>query len=38
MRHTRRILFILAGLAVVLLAVHFAVNGVPSLSSFNPHR
>jgi hypothetical protein len=38
MRHIRRILFILAGIGVVLLTIHFAVNGFPSLSSLNPHR
>jgi hypothetical protein len=37
MRRTRRILFILAGIAIVLLTIHFTVNGFPSLDSLNPH-
>jgi hypothetical protein len=37
MRNTRRILLILAGIAVVLLTIHFTINGFPSLGSLNPH-
>jgi hypothetical protein len=37
MRRTRRILLILAGIALVLAAIHFTINGFPSLASLNPH-
>lgn len=37
MRRTRRILLILAGIALVLVAAHLIVNGFPALDSLNPH-
>jgi hypothetical protein len=37
MRHTRRVLLVLAGIALVLVTIHFTINGFPSLASLNPH-
>jgi hypothetical protein len=37
MRRTRRILLIILGVVVLLATIHFTVNGIPALSSLNPH-
>jgi len=37
MSRTRIVLLALAGLVVLLASLHVAVNGLPDLSSWNPH-
>jgi hypothetical protein len=37
MNRTRTILLIVIGVLLVMVAIHFTVNGVPSLDSLNPH-
>lgn len=33
----RAILFTVLGIVLLLATIHFTVNGLPSLSSLNPH-
>lgn len=37
MTRTRAILLIVVAVVLVMAAIHFAVNGIPSLDSLNPH-
>jgi hypothetical protein len=37
MSRTRKILLIVLGIAVLMATIHFTINGLPSLSSLNPH-
>jgi hypothetical protein len=37
MRRTRLILLIILGVALLMVSIHFTINGFPSLSSLNPH-
>ena len=37
MSRSRKILLTLLGIALLMATIHFAVNGVPALSSLNPH-
>jgi hypothetical protein len=37
MRRTRLIVLIILGLGLLLVSIHFTINGFPSLSSLNPH-
>jgi hypothetical protein len=37
-RRTRTVLFVVLGVAVLMATIHFTINGLPSLSSLNPHR
>ena len=37
MSRTRKILLIVLGVAVLMATIHFAVSGLPSLDSLNPH-
>ena len=37
MSRTRKILLIVLGIAVLMAAIHFTINGLPSLNSLNPH-
>lgn len=37
MSRTRTILLIILGIALVMVTIHFAVNGLPALNSLNPH-
>lgn len=37
MSRTRKILLIVLGIAVLMATIHFTINGLPSLGSFNPH-
>jgi hypothetical protein len=37
MTRTRAILLIVVSVVLVMAAIHFTVNGIPSLDSLNPH-
>ena len=37
MHRNRRILLALVGIALLMAAIHFSVNGIPALGSLNPH-
>jgi hypothetical protein len=37
MRRTRLIVLIILGVAVLMVTIHFTINGFPALSSLNPH-
>jgi hypothetical protein len=34
---SRTILLIVVGIVLVMAAIHFTINGIPSLDSLNPH-
>jgi hypothetical protein len=34
---TKKILLIIAGVAVLMATIHFTINGIPALSDLNPH-
>jgi hypothetical protein len=33
----RIIVLIVLGVALLMVTIHFAINGIPSLGAFNPH-
>jgi hypothetical protein len=37
MKRSTKILLIILGILVVMLTIHFTINGFPSLRSLNPH-
>ncbi|GAA0316262.1 hypothetical protein GCM10010151_02820 [Actinoallomurus spadix] len=37
MSRSRKILLVLLGIAVLMATIHFTINGIPALSSLNPH-